>query len=381
MNLQAIWLANIVGFILIAFLFISRFITRSRAQSEEKIFSTMMWISMIACLVEPLTFWVDGKPGAFNHWFNLLGNTYLYFANGYGSFLFCLYVDRSLYHDKARIKRIYPKFFVFSGTLLATLFLNIFFGYYFYVDESNVYHRQPLIYVLYIYLIICVCVSIMIVYVHRFRYGKKAFFPIFMFLGPILVGSVLQMIFYGISLAWIGTAIGIVALYMSLQNQKIYIDLLTGLFNRMYLEHFMYSIRGENATYFGIMMDMNYFKEINDTYGHSAGDRALVEMAKILRNNADKNCTLFRFAGDEFILLMKTDSESDIIRIERGINADIDSFNDRKEEPFELSISMGHGKYDRANDTEDSFFKRIDEAMYAEKERIHNQHDVKGGKT
>ncbi|MCR5098122.1 MAG: GGDEF domain-containing protein [Lachnospiraceae bacterium] len=372
MNLQAIWLGNIVGFILIGFLFISRFITRTKAQAEEKIFNIMLWISMAACLVEPITFTIDGKPGVFMHWLNLFGNTYLYFANGFGSFLFCIYVDRALYQDESRIKKIYSWLFVFSGVLLTTLFLNIFFGYYFYVDADNVYHRQPLIYIFYIYLITCVFISIVIVSRYKFRYGEKAFFPIFMFLGPILVGSLLQMVFYGLSLAWVGTAIGAVALYMSLQNQKMYIDSLTGLFNRMYLEHYIYaSIQSYNSSYYGIMIDMNYFKEINDTYGHSAGDRALVMMAQILKNNADIYTTIFRFAGDEFIVIIKTDTENDVTHFERSIRADMQRFNDRNEEPFKLSASMGHSKYDRQNDTEDDFFKRIDAAMYIDKERIH----------
>ena len=373
MNLQAIWLANIVGFILIGFLFTSRFITRTEAQSEEKIFNTLMWLAMIACLVEPLTFTLDGKPGVLCHWINLLGATYLYFANGFGSYLFCLYVDEALYQDKERIRTHYTKLRVLLGTLLTSLFLNIFFGFYFYIDENNCYHRQPLIYVFYVYLVICVILSIYIVANYRFNYRKKAFFPIFMFLGPILVGSILQMAFYGLSLAWLGTAIGIVALYMSLQNQRTYVDLLTGLFNRMYLEHFMYSVENDNATYYGIMLDMNYFKDINDTYGHTAGDRALVAASQILKNNADKNCTLFRFAGDEFIIMIKTDSEHDVVHYERCVRGDMKRFNERKDEPFTLSASMGHSKFDREHDTEDDFLKRIDAAMYEDKQRIHRE--------
>lgn len=75
MNLQAIYVANFTGFILILFLFISRFITKTKSRAEDRIFDAMMYLAMAACLIEPLTFFVDGKAGVVNYWINLLGNT------------------------------------------------------------------------------------------------------------------------------------------------------------------------------------------------------------------------------------------------------------------------------------------------------------------
>lgn len=371
MNLQAIYLANAIGFILIAFLFISRFITRTRSQAEDHIFNIMMYLAMLACVVEPVTFAVDGQAGRVCYWINLLGNTYLYFANGFGSFLFVIYVDRSLYHSGARIQKHYAPFAVLVATMLLSLVPNIWLGYYFYVDEANVYHRQPLINIFYVYLMLCAVISIFTVYWHKHHYGKKEFFPIFMYLVPIVVGSALQMVFYGISLAWIGTSIGIVALYMSLQNQRTYVDALTGLFNRQYLEHAMFEMQKTSAPYFGIMIDMNFFKQINDNYGHSAGDRALRDTADILRAATDVSAMVFRFAGDEFIVLLKTADEGAVLDTENRIREAIDAFNREHDHPYELSLSMGHGAYDRANDDEDAFLRRIDEAMYRNKEEMH----------
>ena len=149
MNLQAIYLANTVGFLLIAFLFLSRYITRTKSMAEERIFTHMMWIAMVACVIESITFAVDGRPGLGYRLINLLGNTYLYFANGFGSFLFCMYVDQCLYHDSSRIKTVYKGFCILVSCLGVALILNLFFGYFFYVGADGVYHRQPLIYLFY----------------------------------------------------------------------------------------------------------------------------------------------------------------------------------------------------------------------------------------
>ena len=63
MNLQAIYVANITGFFLILSLLISQSITFKKSSVEDRIFSWMMYLVLLACLIEPLTFYIDGKPG------------------------------------------------------------------------------------------------------------------------------------------------------------------------------------------------------------------------------------------------------------------------------------------------------------------------------
>ena len=374
MNLQAICVANFTGFLLILFLLISRFITEAKSQAEDYMFNVMMYLAMFACLIEPLTFFVDGKPGALSRWINLLGNTYLYFANGLGSFLWCMYVDQKLYHDRNRIIRIYGKAGIVVAVMLLSLFLNLPFGHYFYVDDANVYHRNPMIYIFYLYMFVCLLWSVITLYRYRHSHGKVAFFPIFMYLVPIAVGSLLQMVFYGVSLAWLGTAVGIVAIYMSILNQKSYLDNLTGLYNRTYLEHVYYRMkRNPEVPYYGIMLDMNYFKEINDTYGHSAGDQALIDMAFLLRENESPVAISFRYAGDEFVVLMKAVTEKEVASFEQSLRDRAEEFNGTGKRPYRLSFAMGHAAYDHEEDDEDTFSKKIDAAMYENKLKMHRE--------
>lgn len=374
MNLQAIIIANLTGFFLIFFLFFSRFITKTKSDTEEHSFEVMMTLAMIACIVEPVTFAVDGVHGIFPYWVNLLGNTYLYYANGLGSFLWLLYLDLNLYHDRSRMKKIYYKISVPIGILLLSLIGNIWGHYYFYVDENNVYHRQPAVFIFYAYLILCAVYSLFLYFHRKKKHGQVAFFPIYLYMAPIITGSILQMVFYGISLAWLGTAMGIVALYMSLQQQKTYLDSLTGMYNRLYLEHALFKMqRDTSGSYYGAMIDMNDFKEINDTYGHSAGDQALSDMADIFRTVISDNTSVFRFAGDEFILIIKTDSEEEIMELKYRLRQAVSDFNLTHTHPYKLSFSMGYAKYDCKKDTSDSFLKKIDTAMYAQKKVYHEK--------
>ena len=372
MNFQAILLANITGFTLILFLRISRILSQVKQDTEENAFNVMMYFVMIACIVEPLTFYVDGKPGLLCYWINLLGNTYLYYANATGTFLWLLFMDLSLFHDRLRLKKIYYKLAVPVSGLILSLIINIFTGFYFYVDEANVYHRQPAVYIFYAYLFFCAVFTLIIYYSFKAKHGETAFFPVYMYIAPIFIGSVLQMFIYGISLAWLGTALGITALYISLQQQKVYKDELTGLYNRLYLNHILYKMnRFSSRHYYGLMMDLNDFKGINDNFGHSMGDIALVEIAKIFRSIINDDCFAFRYAGDEFIILIKTNRLEDVLELESTITEKLKDYNTTSSYPFQLSVSIGHGEYDNEHDTEDSFLKKIDSAMYEAKKIYH----------
>jgi diguanylate cyclase (GGDEF)-like protein len=103
---------------------------------------------------------------------------------------------------------------------------------------------------------------------------------------------------------------------------------LTGAFNRAYFNAFMdkilaYAGRYEKQLSF-IMVDLDAFKSLNDTYGHPAGDAMLVEAAKLLRNNMRDSDLLFRYGGDEFlVVLSNADCERAQVvqeRIKRSVN-------------------------------------------------------------
>ncbi len=373
MNFQAILVANVTGFFLIVSLLWTRYIARRRWSMDEKIFLHIAVLPLIACIVEPLTFWVDGKPGALFYWLNLLGNTYLYAANLVGSYLWCLYVDLKLYNDKSRLlKYCYYKRFVL--VLAITLAGNIWGGYYFSVDAQNVYHRQPMIMLFWVLCMACMFASVLILIIFiRARNGAK-FFPIWYFLIPVTLGTVLQGAFYGISLAWLGVAIGLVAMQMSLQNERSYLDVLTGLYNRLFMEHTMWVMSREHSkNFYGIMIDIDYFKKINDTYGHAMGDQALKDVAEILDLHTPSFATAFRMAGDEFVLILKTQKESDVLETISAIKEALDRFNRSGRRPYQLSLSMGYAEFIRNTDTDDSFLKKMDGAMYLDKEKTHSR--------
>ena len=102
-------------------------------------------------------------------------------------------------------------------------------------------------------------------------------------------------------------AILIVAVYYFYRNvilkQRAYIDSLTGIYNRNYLEDIRDVI--DLSKYVVIMLDIDFFKNINDTYGHQVGDEILKGIAKLLKENLREEDIIIRYGGEEFLILLR----------------------------------------------------------------------------
>lgn len=166
-------------------------------------------------------------------------------------------------------------------------------------------------------------------------------------------------------------------LQVALKEQAIR-DGLTGCFNRRYLdetlEREVSRARREGYPLSLLFIDIDFFKKINDTYGHQAGDRALVALAKVLRSDIRHEDVLCRYGGEEFIVLMpRMPLDKSIQRAEawREKIADIRvSFGN-----FELSFtaSIGISCYPDHGKTPDELARSADTALYRAKNEGRNR--------
>ena len=151
-------------------------------------------------------------------------------------------------------------------------------------------------------------------------------------------------------------------------------DHLTRAFNRAYFNAFMdkilaYAGRYEKQLSF-IMVDLDAFKLLNDTYGHHAGDAVLVEAANLLRNTMRDSDLLFRYGGDEFLVVL---SNADCERaevVEKRIKRSVNEWNQKnsKYDNFRLSLSLGCSTWNQGDDVS-STIREADAMMYREKKR------------
>ncbi|WP_026521127.1 GGDEF domain-containing protein [Butyrivibrio sp. VCB2001] len=374
MNIGAVATSDFMGFILLIALLISSKIRRTDDKHPEfKLYTVIAILTMVACVVDFISFYVDGinKPGM--RLVNILTNTFCFAANPLFVASWCLYEDLKLYRSMTRVKKIYTYAFIPAVIMVLIAIVNMFVPIIFRIDEQNVYSRLPFSYVYYIVDIGYVLFSIFIYKGYERRYGKIRFFPLYLMIGPIVLGCAIQVVIYGVSLMWISTAVGLTAIYMSIQNEFSYLDKLTGLYNRAYLDYLLETSTREKNNLGGIMIDVDYFKQINDTYGHSYGDEALIDVARIITFGKPDKAVALRFAGDEFIILIKGVSEKQLQSIITSIRDELKLFNETEERRYKLSLSLGGSIYEPAHDSIDNFLKRMDDAMYEEKKEKHSR--------
>ena len=160
-------------------------------------------------------------------------------------------------------------------------------------------------------------------------------------------------------------------------NYVSFHDALTGLPNRRYYKKFMQELIEDdrNQEYFSILfyMDLNHFKEINDTFGHSVGDKLLLEVANRFKSLKIKNRHLSRLGGDEFTLAVTFVSKSEIKTIERAkeIAYKIKELFNRVFEIEGLNLymtsSIGIVIIEPKTDNIDTIIRHADMAMYQTK--------------
>ena len=114
-----------------------------------------------------------------------------------------------------------------------------------------------------------------------------------------------------------------------------------------------------------IMIDIDHFKEVNDTYGHDIGDRVLIEVGRVLFENIRETDILGRWGGEEFLIICPHSSDADALILAEKIRYMIES------QPFQSvgnkTCSLGVAVFDLKEDDYKEVMKRSDEALYRAK--------------
>lgn len=154
-------------------------------------------------------------------------------------------------------------------------------------------------------------------------------------------------------------------------EQLSYIDPLTGILNRRGGLRELEKVINETRTYFILCyMDLNKFKETNDSLGHHAGDDVLVRYSNIWLDYIDKNKHIFsRMGGDEFILVFKNtkdlfEARKLVEKVRQILSEDVFLINEKQ---VSISFSAGFAVYPKDAQTLDDLISLADHRMYAEK--------------
>ena len=154
-------------------------------------------------------------------------------------------------------------------------------------------------------------------------------------------------------------------------EQSVVKDQLTGAYNRKIIDSLVnkdmsfMDFYGDNLSI--MLLDIDFFKKVNDTYGHDKGDIVLKEVVNVIKSNLRSPDYLIRWGGEEFIVLMSASYDITRNRAEQ-IRAAIEN---NKSEICPVTVSIGVTKYDGGNYNDS--IKRVDEALYRAKANGRNR--------
>ena len=373
-NVTSVFASNIVGILVMVVLFLSKG-WRIQSQSlESKILLVMIFSVMLGCIVDPLASFLDGRPGGSVRVLLVFLNTILFMLNivvgpGYISLIVTHINEKLAGYQKGII-------YILCSVELMMLVLNIFFPIVFYIDDNNRYGRLTL-YWLYIGAELFLLLYGLWIYFSARRRGRfLKFFPAWQFFIPIIVGMVIQSLMYGVSLVWPCVGVAFCGIAICLQNESIYLDKLTGTYNRFYLDEVLNVVKlRSDGRCAALMLDMNGFKKINDEHSHSEGDRALIAVAGILTKVVKNEGIVIRFAGDEFVILLDKPSTELVVEIRENIAKAIEYYNITSGKPYQLSAAVGGDVFDLKDIEVAEFMNGIDRLMYADKAEYYRIHD------
>ncbi len=347
-----------------------------RKDRNQSLFIAMLVTTFFLLLLEMLVDLLSGNSLVGGYFLISFVAAVFYILNPLPGALYVLYMHNLLY----------PQVRIHKGVLAAT-WIPVAFnallsitstssGMAFYIDSANIYHRGPYFFLMAISGFIYFIAGIIFLILNRKTIRRQELSSLLFFPIPVIAGAIAQSLVYGLSVLWLSLSFSILMVYLKIQNSQVSKDYLTGLFNRRrfdrYLE-FMLTDTHSKASLGGIVMDIDAFKKINDTYGHDLGDRALRSIADVLRMSVRRKHLISRVGGDEFAILLEVKGIDDLEKVVKRIHENLEMFNTFQSLPFTLSLSMGYGICeDRSAEGAKKFLKVLDERMYVDKLSFRN---------
>jgi diguanylate cyclase (GGDEF)-like protein len=370
MNYPLAFNAVLGSFLLIA-LILADYVRKYNTDSFLRVlFVSLLAFSLAAMICDFVNFLTEGVPGRNVHLVLFAAMNGYYFFQVMAYYFLFVFVDYLSYRDAARTRNIIRIVAGITFVHIIILAVNIPEQFYFYISGDNRI-RYGRLYVIRMVISYLPAFFAILEIIFAMRKNKKYQVAlVFLFLILASAGSTLDILLKTGCLIWPCLSSAYLYSYFFIVQSDSTIDSLTGLGNRFTFDEFIEKLSksASRESWSIVMMDLDHFKNINDTLGHLEGDNALRDIAAIIKGSIRHSDFAARFGGDEFILAAR--SPSDIQRLLQRIQEAVDNQNRKKIRPYTLEMSCGWDVYTPgAGQSIDDFLKHIDALMYAEKRR------------
>ncbi len=315
----------------------------------EKIFIKLIVSLAVILIIDAVVNILNGSVFLYARILLIIINTIYSFILGLISLYWMLYLDYSIYSDKTGLNRRKKWYRIPVAVILTISIINLFTKWIFYIDANNIFIKGQyygiMVSLLWIMLSIPSVIAIHKAIIEPLSYRRREYIIEALYILPPLIGWILQYYLNLTPIMWMLAVASMLLNFLEIQGMQISLDALTGINNRRtfnrYIETFVGNPKQKESLYL-LIIDVNDFKLINDTYGHVAGDDALVSFASILKKICGQyHCFLARYGGDEFAVICIDTDEKQINDIIVSINSEIELINNLNEKQYKLSCSIG----------------------------------------
>ena len=167
--------------------------------------------------------------------------------------------------------------------------------------------------------------------------------------------------------------------------EKVYLDDLTGVYNRRYLNEWMFLSKmrpgQELKSVAMVLMDIRNFKEINDTYGHLAGDKVLVNVSSVLKKSVRDSDSVIRYGGDEFLIIFLNCPKQRAFSRMQEIHEMFEHISGGEENTHPIAVDFGIAyteNFERTKSFVDQMISHADVIMYKNKKNQKKQDTPEG---
>ena len=315
---------------------------------------------------------LDGNARAFYPLLNAIGNFLIFALNPVLASLWLAYVYLFVFSDEKKTRKLIYLIGLVNIINVVIVIISMPYGWFYTIDANNVYHRGEFYLLSILITVLLLFVSFLIIVANRKNLNKRSFLSLLFFAFPPAISIVLQVKFYGVSLMLNSVVFSILVLFLNIQNHGMFTDHLTKIGNRKKLDTYLgrkIRLNSMGNGFSAILLDIDGFKNINDTYGHNVGDEALESAANLLKSCLRENDFIARYGGDEFCIILDVSNNRDLEAMVSRINSSVEAYNKTKSNTYDLSFSMGYAVYDKEiYRGADDFLSAIDALMYQQKQ-------------
>ena len=370
MNFTSNLIINIYSIVLLIIVWIHSLKHSEKDSLQNKLYRMILQVVVLMLVVDIFSR-LDGNPDTVYPIFNYFGNFLIYLLSPILPSLWLLYTHHQVFDEEKKMGWLLYPLLSINAVNAIILVISQFFGWYYYIDSDNIYHRGPLFWFPASITIALMFAAFVLIAANHKKIERKYLFSLIFFGIPPFVCVFLQIIFYGMSLMLNSVVISLLIVYFNIYNRSLYTDYLTGVNNRKKFETYLkkkINTSTENSTFSAIFIDINNFKFINDTFGHDIGDDALETSVKLLKSCLGSNDFIARFGGDEFYIILDVSNRNDLEATVYKINSCIEMYNESGTKPYRLSFGVGYAVYDyQSRMNAEEFKKQIDVLMYENK--------------